>query len=91
MTDLSSWDSMESQIARVTTNESAYIFVLGILFSMPVYHWIKHQLSDVSNDRNLATLSLIFLPRFLFLASILFISILKIASSTYNPFIYFRF
>lgn len=91
MTDLSSWVSIESQIARVTTNESGYIFVLGILFSMPVYHWIKHRLSDVINDRNLAALSLIYLPRFLFLASILFISILKIASYTYNPFIYFRF
>lgn len=91
MTDLASWHSMELQIAKVTTNESAYIFILGIIFSMPIYQWIKKHLSAITSSKNITIISLLYAPKFLFLTSILFLSILKIASSTYNPFIYFRF
>lgn len=91
MTDLASWHSSELQIAKVTSNESIYVFILGVMFTMPVYSWTKKQLASFTAHRNIATVSLIYIPRFLFLTSILFLSILKIASSTYNPFIYFRF
>lgn len=91
MTDLTSWHSLESQITKVTTNESLYVFVAGILFTMPVYNLVKKRLTVFTGNSNTSTVSLIYIPRFLFLTSILFLSILKIASSTYNPFIYFRF
>lgn len=91
MVDISSWHSIDLQIAKVTTNESLYVFIAGILFSMPVYSMLKKRLSSVSADSNISIVSLIYIPRLVFLTSILFLSILKIASSTYNPFIYFRF
>jgi len=91
MGNVSKWQTTALQFARVTSNESIYIFTIGIILTMPVYPWLKNHLPCVSTNGAVKMTSLIHIPKLVFLSALLLLSILKIASSTYNPFIYFRF
>ena len=91
LVNITNWDTSELQFARVTSIESIYVFAIGLIFSMPIYTWLKKHLASFSEHSVLKIASLIYIPRLAFLSAILMLSILKIASSTYNPFIYFRF
>ena len=91
LVNITNWHTSELQFARVTSNESIYVFAVGLIFSMPVYTWLKKHLASFSEHSVLKIASLIYIPRLVFFSGILMLSILKIASSTYNPFIYFRF
>ena len=91
MLNMDNWHTSALQYARVSSDESIYVFVIGCVFTMPVYLWLKHYLSNVSKNSKVKIVSLVYIPKFTFLLLILLVSILKTASSTYNPFIYFRF
>jgi alginate O-acetyltransferase complex protein AlgI len=91
MTNITNWHTSEFQFAQVTSNDSNYLLIMGVLFSLPIYTRLKKQLNHFSHNNVARRTSLIYLPRLIFISSILFLSILKVASSTYNPFIYFRF
>ncbi len=91
MTNITNWHTSEFQFAQVTSNDSNYMLIIGVLFSLPIYTRLKKQLNYLSHNNVARRTSLIYLPRLIFISSILFLSILKVASSTYNPFIYFRF
>ncbi|WP_418509650.1 MBOAT family O-acyltransferase [Corallibacter sp.] len=63
------------------SNEVAIIFILGVIFSFPIYPYLEKKLTNP-----------IYLPfRYIFVLTLLFISIVYIAAGSYNPFIYFRF
>jgi alginate O-acetyltransferase complex protein AlgI len=91
MLNMDNWHTSALQYARVSSDESIYVFVIGCVFTMPVYLWSKHYLGNVSKNSKVKIISLVYIPKFTFLLLILLVSILKTASSTYNPFIYFRF
>jgi alginate O-acetyltransferase complex protein AlgI len=91
MGDVARWQTTPLQFARVTSSESIYVFAVGLLFTMPIYPWLKNHLAHLSENRALKIAVLRHTPRLVFLSGLLLLSILKIASSTYNPFIYFRF
>lgn len=91
MTNTAHWNTSTLQYAQVISNSFVVTFVLALIFSMPVYPWIKRHLSQACAGSNLRTVSLIHIPKIVFLTTLLMLSILKVASSTYNPFIYFRF
>jgi hypothetical protein len=63
----------------------------GIILAMPVYRSIRKFIAEFSEGHALKTACLITLPGIITLSSLLLFSIFKIAASTYNPFIYFRF
>lgn len=91
MINITNWHTTAFQYAQVTSNESIYMLVVGLIFSMPIYTGFKKQLSNFSRNSMVKSVSLIYIPRLIFTSTILALSILKVASSTYNPFIYFRF
>ena len=91
MVNIANWHTTTLDFARVTSNESIYVFAIGLIFSMPIYTWVKKHLTYFSKNSVIKVASLIYIPRLAFITTILMLSILKIASSTYNPFIYFRF
>lgn len=91
MGNIAKWPTTPLQFARVTSNESIYLFGIGLIFSMPVYPWLKNRLSCFSENSVVNIAVLRHTPRLVFLSALLLLSIMKIASSTYNPFIYFRF
>ncbi|MCK4841318.1 MAG: hypothetical protein KAT04_05485, partial [Methylococcales bacterium] len=91
MASIANWHTTALQYAQVISNESIYVFAIGLIFSLPIYTWLKHHLTTFSENSTVKVASLIYIPRLAFLSALLMLSILKVASSTYNPFIYFRF
>ncbi|MEE9425191.1 MAG: MBOAT family O-acyltransferase [Methylococcales bacterium] len=91
MTNISNWDTTSFQYAQVISNEFIFIFIIGLIFSLPIYTRIKQQLTNYFENSALKIALPIHFSRLVFLSVLIFLSVLKIASSTYNPFIYFRF
>ena len=61
------------------------IFILAIIFSMPVYKLAKEKLSKVKNTKSVFIV-------FLIIYTVLFIVVVSyLVNDTYNPFLYFRF
>lgn len=83
------------KLARYWNNELMWSIILGIIFSMPAWIWLKTFLGRVQNlvpaifqpvTRNLGLTLELFL-----VVALLLISVSLLAGGTYNPFIYFRF
>jgi alginate O-acetyltransferase complex protein AlgI len=91
MANIANWQTTTFQYAQAISNEFIYVLAIGLMFSLPVYTWLKHHLITLSAHSTLKVSFLIYFSRFTFLSMLLIFSVLKIASSTYNPFIYFRF
>ncbi len=69
--------------------ESYYVyFILAIIFSTPVYYKLVEKISSVKNKKLKLVLDII---HYLGLIVIFIITIMFLAYSSYNPFIYFRF
>jgi len=79
------------QYAQVLSNEALYAFAIGSILSMPVYSRLMNITETIAGSNPVRAALLVSAPRMAILSTLLFASILKIASSTYNPFIYFRF
>lgn len=91
MANINNFQTTWLQFAQVLSYEAIYAFIIGAILSTPIYPYSKKYLEHLSGKNPLKTALLIDIPRLLLLSSLLFLSILKVASSTYNPFIYFRF
>ncbi len=69
--------------------ESYYVyFILAIIFSTPVYYKLVEKISSAKNEKLKFILNII---HYLGLIVIFIITIMFLAYSSYNPFIYFRF
>jgi alginate O-acetyltransferase complex protein AlgI len=91
MTDFNNFQTTWLQFAQVLSYEAMYAFIIGAILSIPVYSRFKKYLEYLSGKSTTKVALLIDAPRLVLVSSLLFLSILKVASSTYNPFIYFRF
>ncbi len=91
MTDFNNLQTTWLQFAQVLSYESIYAFLIGVILSTPVYPHFKKYLEYLSGKNTTKISLLIDLPRLVLILFLLFLSMLKVASSTYNPFIYFRF
>ncbi len=85
MINITNFQTSSFQYAQIITKESIYVFLIGIVLSTPLFTKVK-QFSFVQNKSSVHLITKIALP-----STLLILSILKVASSTYNPFIYFRF
>lgn len=91
MLDISNLHTTNYQFAQILSYETVYALIMGIVLSMPVYPWIKKYLEQLAGNSTVKNIIIINTPRLAIFSSLLFLSILKVSSSTYNPFIYFRF
>ena len=77
-------------ILEFKNRETFFIGCLALIFSLPVYHYIKNKVSQLLPSESFGKASLV-LGFNLFLIVLLIISSAYIAADSYNPFIYFRF
>jgi alginate O-acetyltransferase complex protein AlgI len=79
-------------LVPIFPKQTIYCLALGLILSIPVYEWLKsiskRLSSHITNELGFALFSLFKVGGVGFL---FYLSMLKIAASTYNPFIYFRF
>ena len=91
MLGLNSPSGAYMNLRQFLTHEAGIALVLGIILSTPVFSSLVASIKAlVPREENGETL-VYFVPKMLLMGSLLFLSILKISASTYNPFIYFRF
>jgi alginate O-acetyltransferase complex protein AlgI len=77
------------EINQIVSNEAFYIFIIAIFIAFPIMKTFKVlYVRKFASKFSIYTMEVMHL---LILACLLILSILKISSSTYNPFIYFRF
>jgi alginate O-acetyltransferase complex protein AlgI len=91
MADFNNFQTTWFQFAQVLSYESIYAILIGVILSTPVYPHFEKYLEYIADKNTNNIAGLIDMPRLVLISSLLFLSILKVASSTYNPFIYFRF
>jgi len=91
MIDISKYHTTSFQLAQVLSYEAVVAFVFGMIFSTPLYPRINIYFDKLSDKSSISVGYIISFSRLFFLTLILLLSISKMASSTYNPFIYFRF
>lgn len=91
MFNINALHTTDMQYAQVTSNEFIYALFAGLLFSIPVYTQAKNLLTKISDKNTILFATAYYIPKFVILMALLSLSVLKIAASTYNPFIYFRF
>lgn len=74
-------------------NDNAYLFVLGIIVSIPIYPWIVKKMAQLTEgDKRSAFFSVVRYVGGPILYFVLFLLVtMFLVNSTYNPFIYFRF
>lgn len=75
--------------SRVFLHDHWYLFVLGILMSLPLLDWARQRGSAFLDRRIVRYSSPLAVPAFYMF--VLLASILQLVNSSYNPFIYFRF
>lgn len=69
----------EALFYELNTNEHLFFFLLGVVVSTPVFLWFRRRFAEsplIENVFSLAAMG---------------VSVLFLANSTYNPFLYFRF
>lgn len=91
MVDFTNYQTTPYQFAQVLSYEAIYVFLIGAVLSAPVYPKIRKYLIGTSENNVNKIAYFVDIPRLTILSALLFLSVLKVASSTYNPFIYFRF
>ena len=77
------------QFAQILNHEVIYVFCIGLLLSTPFIN--KLNVDFIAKIKNQSLVTLVESTRVLSLFLIFFVALSKIAASTYNPFIYFRF
>ncbi len=91
MIDFTNFQTTGLEFARVISYEGVYAFIAGIIISMPTSHLLKRTVTKRCGESIIKAFLCINIPKLLLLMLLFAMCILKISSSTYNPFIYFRF
>ena len=79
------------QYAQVLSYEALYAFVFAFILVTPVFQKFIQYLDNTKDCHLNYKVILAHIIQLLLLTGLLYLSIIKISSSTYNPFIYFRF
>jgi alginate O-acetyltransferase complex protein AlgI len=78
-------------VSYMMTKEAMIALIFGFLFATPLYPYIHRKLSQIDHNNFLSTFTVQVLPNTLLFSFLLVLSLSKVATATYNPFIYFRF
>ena len=91
MINFSNIQTEKFQLFQVLSNESFFAYAIGFFLAIPVYVWAKSYLIKIKERMSTKIHVFVDIPRVIYLSTLLSLCIFKIVSSTYNPFIYFRF
>ncbi|MCK5696511.1 MAG: MBOAT family protein [Gammaproteobacteria bacterium] len=89
--NINHWQTTTFQYAQVISSDLLPIFIIALIGSLPIYKMLNYYLLIYSKHSPFKMALLIYLPKLIALSALFILSALKIAASTYNPFIYFRF
>lgn len=80
--------------SQIYLNKYGIYLLLGCLFSVPIFKWMKLLIVRIKGNRmlsnNLVT-NIMLSTKYFILLCVFFVSVLYLVNTSYNPFIYFRF
>jgi len=85
MIDISEPTISSLVLYQLLDNEAVFAFIFAFIFCTPVYQKIKHAIGEEPKANFISIVHLTII------SALFYVTLLKISSSTYNPFIYFRF
>jgi len=91
MFDVSKIATSDLQFAAILSKEAGYIFIIGLILSIPVFPAMRSFLQSKMARDPVKAVARYEVAEILLLVCLFSVCILKISASTYNPFIYFRF
>jgi len=92
MFGLNGWRTNELMFNQVVASNTYFVIVcLGLLFATPIYPTFKKKFRDIAKNNFSGTTKFLYMNEVIILSSCMFLCILRIAATTYDPFIYFRF
>ncbi|GMR18502.1 MAG: MBOAT family protein [Gammaproteobacteria bacterium] len=78
-------------VSYMMTNEALVALIFGVVFATPLYPYITRKLSQQKYSNTISAISRQVIPKIALVSLLLMLSLSSVATSTYNPFIYFRF
>ena len=78
-------------ITYFMTNEAWIALTIGFILATPIYKTVTEYIASRAGGNAAYEAMLVGTPKVLLMIALLSLSLTKVASSTYNPFIYFRF
>ena len=91
MFDVSRWGDGLPQYEQLVSAETPTIFMIAAILSLPIYPWLSQKINAISFGNTVLNGIFIVSPRIMLFVVLLLLCAMKVATSTYNPFIYFRF
>ncbi|MBR9805123.1 MBOAT family protein [bacterium] len=91
MFDISRWGDGLPQYEQLISAETPTIFMIAAILSLPIYPWLSQKINAISFGNTVLNGMFIASPRIILFVVLLLLCAMKVATSTYNPFIYFRF
>jgi len=76
--------------AQIVSGEALLAFAAGVFLASPLFPRLAQRLAHLNSGATMKSITYR-IPQLILLASLFYLVALKMASSTYNPFIYFRF
>ncbi|MEA2013515.1 MAG: MBOAT family O-acyltransferase [Verrucomicrobiota bacterium] len=80
-----------AQLTSLISNEAIYVFVIGCILATPIFPWLAQKVFQGTSEKSGYTQFSMAGSKVILITFLLLLAMLKIAASTYNPFIYFRF
>ena len=78
-------------VSYMLTKEAFVALIFGLIFSSPLYPYLLRKLAKFKHNSLISTFTIQVLPNTVLFSLLLIFSLSKVATATYNPFIYFRF
>lgn len=91
MLDFNKFYTSSFQFAQVLSNESILALIFGLFLSVPVLPTAKRMLNSSQGVCSIGLKYFFSTIKIVYMAVLFFVSVLKVSSGTYNPFLYFRF
>jgi len=91
MVSVSNLHTSTYRYSLVLSYETLSALIIGIIICTPIFPKLKSHLEKTFENNTMKMFLFVYFPQTAILVALLIISSSKIAASTYNPFLYFRF
>ena len=78
-------------VSYMLTKEAIVALIFGLILATPLYPFMLRKFATIETKNLVSTVTVHVLPNTVLFSVLLFLSLSKVATATYNPFIYFRF
>ena len=91
MSFTASKENVQMFLIEYLDTKTIFLLSIATLYSFGIFRWVIEIIKKIFNTNKNAYQFIFYSTKFIISISLFFITVLYMAGSTYNPFIYFRF